>query len=243
MNKRNYHFCFCMAVSLLAATCFAQDQCAVIIQVKARTYGFHPSTLTKDERQQKSKQMDAFWNLVQTSGQQGIACLRQMIEKETTDTYFIFDGASLLSNLDKSGASDQAILDGLVRTDMKDVDPAAYVHLVLLLSKRNVDIGPAANKYLHSPNVTVYLPQHGGYKLDRVRGAILLYGGSDPALVDRYLIPELSSSDREVCSTAAIVLSQNITQASFKALTALGAMEIFSKEAQESVTLSGRGAR
>lgn len=225
---------FVVAV-LLAGACCAQDKCAALERAKARTYGFHPPTLTKEQRQQKSKQMDDFWNLAGKSGQPAIACLREMIAAEKTDTFFLFDGASLLASLDKSGASDPAILDGLVRTDMKDVTSDGYIGLCLRLSRRNVDIGAAAGKYLHAPNVTVYLPQHGAYKLDRISGAILLYGSSEPALVDKYLIPELSSPDREVRNTAAIILSQNLTEDSLKALSSLRAMENFSKEAQESV--------
>lgn len=225
---------FVMAV-LLVGACRAQDQCAVLAQAKARTYGFHPSSLTKDERQRRSKQMDEFWNLAEKSGQPGLACLREMIAAERTDTFFLFDGASLLANLDKSGASDRAILDGLVRTDMQDVASDGYIELCLRLSRRKVDIGAAARKYLRAPNVTVYLPQHGAYKLDRIRGAILLYGSSEPALVDKYLIPELSSPDEEVRSAAAIILSQNLTEDSLRALNSLGGMDKFSKEAQESV--------
>jgi len=158
-----------------------------------------------------------------------------MIAKEKTDTFFLFDGASLLATLDNSGASDGAILDGLARTDMQDVTSDGYIELCLRLSRRNVDIGVAAGKYLQAQNVTVYLPQHGAYKLDRIRGAILLYGSSEPALVDKYLIPELSSPDQEVRSTAAIILSQNLTEDSLKALNSLAAIENFSKEAQDSV--------
>ena len=221
-------------VVLLAGVACAQDKCAALARAKSRTYGFHPATLTDEERQQKSKQMDDFWNLAEKSGQPALACLREMIAAEKTDTYFLFDGASLLAKRDKSGASDPAILDALMRTDVNDVAFDGYIELCLHLSRRNVDIGAAAAKYLHAPNVTVYLPQHGAYKLDRIGGAVLLYGSSEPALVDKYLIPELSSPDQEVRSTAAIILSQNLTEDSLKAISSLGAMENFSKEAQDS---------
>jgi hypothetical protein len=235
MTGRTFRRGAFMMVGLLVGACCAQDQCAALARAKARTYGFHPATLTKEERQQKSKEMDEFWNLAEKSGQAGLACLREMVAAETTDTFFLFDGASLLANFDKSGASDRAILDGLVRTDMQDVASDGYIELCLRLSQRGIDIGAAAAKYLHAANVTVYLPQHGAYKLDRIRGATLLYGSSEPALTDKYLIPELSSTDEEVRSTAAIILSQNLTEDSLKALNSLGAMEKFSKEAQDSV--------
>jgi hypothetical protein len=235
MTGRAFHRSVFVMVGLFVGACCAQDQCAALAQAKARTYGFHPSTLTKEERQRKSAQMDAFWNLAEKSGQSGLACLREMIAAEKTDTFFLFDGASLLASFDKSGASDTAILDGLVRTDMQDVASDGYIEGCLRLSQRKVDIGAAAAKYLHAPNVTVYLPQHGAYKLDRIRGATLLYGSSEPALVDKYLIPALSSPDEEVRSTAAIIVSQNLTEDSLRALHSLGGVEKFSKEAQDSV--------
>jgi hypothetical protein len=221
---------------LLVATGAAQDPCSAVNQAKVKTYGFHPSKLSKQERDRKSKRMDEFWNQVQASGQRGSECVRQLISVEASDTYFLFDGASLLAHLDKSGSSDQSILSGLVRTDMEDVDPAGYIAVALQLSARNIDIGPAANKYLMAPNVTVYLPQHGAYELDRVRGAILLYGSLRPALVDSDLIPQLSSPEQEVRSTAAMILAQNMTEESLGALRSLGKMETFSKPAREWAT-------
>jgi hypothetical protein len=221
---------------LLVGTGVAQDPCSAINQAKTRTYDFHPSQLSKQEGEQKSKQMDEFWKLVQADGQRGLECVRQLIKREASDAYFLFDGASLLAQLDKSGASDQVILDGLARTDLKDVDPAGYIAVALQLSGRNIDIGAAAKKYLIAPNVTVYLPEHGAYQLDRVRGAILLYGSSRPAFVDRDLIPQLSSPDQEVRSTAAMILAQNMTEESFGALKSLGTMANFSKEAGEWAT-------
>jgi hypothetical protein len=235
MRKAGLGAC-CLLVSTLVSTGLAQDTCTDIAKAKAQTYGFHPATLTKAERDQKSAQMDTFWNLVKSGGQPAVACVRQLIAKESTDTYFLFDAASLLADLDPSGSSDKSILDGIARSDMKDVASDGYIYLCLKLSKRSIDIGPLAGKFLHAENVTVYLPQHGAYKLDRTRGAILLFGSMEPKLVDQYLIPELSSSDHEIRDTAALVLSLNLTEASYKALATLGSMENLSKEARESVT-------
>jgi hypothetical protein len=234
MNRTTLAVACSVSVLALAAPGLAQDTCAKVNQAKAQTYGFHPGTLTKAEREQKSSQMDAFWNLVQSYGKRGLACVRQLMANEPADTFFLFDGASLLAKFDKSGASDSAILDGIVRSNMQDVAPDGYISLCLQLSKRDVDIGRAADKYIHAENVTVYLPQHGAYKLDRVRGAILLYGSMKPELIDKHLIPELSSSEHDVREVAALVLSQNLTEESFRALAALGAMENFSEETRES---------
>jgi hypothetical protein len=118
---------------LLIASSFAQDPCATIRDAKQRTYGFHPYKLSKLERQQKTKEMDDFWNLVKQKGPAGLSCVRELIETEKEDQYFLFDAASILSTFDKSGDSDKAILDGLTRTDFQDVDASGYIYTALQL--------------------------------------------------------------------------------------------------------------
>lgn len=228
--------CLAIALMFLPLAAATQDVCSAVNQAKVRTYGFHPLALSKEQRTEKSRQMDAFWMLVRTGGKPGEACLRQLINNEKTDTYFLFDAAALLASIDKSGESDPSILDGLTRTELADVQPAAFIQLALELSHRGIDITPAAKTYLHAPKVTVYLPKHGAYELNRVRGATLLYGSCDPALVDRALIPELASTDSEIRNTAAMILGQNMTEASFKAVASLPPMNNLSKDARELIS-------
>src|ERR1700723_268618 len=163
---------------LLSAVCsIAQAaSCADFTSAKSRTYGFRPSQVTAAERNTKSQQMDVFWNLVKGMGPDGITCLRTLLASEQTDKFFLFDGASLLASLDHSAGSNQTILKALAATDLQDVQPDAFINLALRLAKQNVDISPAADNYLHAPKGTAYLARHGGYKLDRLQGAILLYG-------------------------------------------------------------------
>jgi hypothetical protein len=221
MSRTQVVLLFSIALGLRASL-LAQDPCATIRDAKQKTYGFHPAKLSKPEREQKSKQMDAFWDLVKQKGPEGLSCVRGQIETEKEDKYFLFDAASILAAFDQTGNSDKAILEGLLGTDLQDVDAAGYISVALQLSHRDVDIGPVANKYLHAPHVTTYLPRHGGYELDRARGAVLLYGSMSPAMVDQYLDAEIQSPDSEVRDTAAIMLSLNMTEASFKTIASLG---------------------
>jgi hypothetical protein len=167
-------------------------------------------------------------------GPDGIGCLRTLVETEQADKFFLFDGASLLASLDHSSGSNQAILKALAQTNLQDVQPDAFISLALRLSKQDVDISSAADNYLHAPKVATYLARHGGYKLDRLQGAILLYGSMPPALVDKSLSQEVQSSNEDARNTAAIVWSMNLTEASFKGLAALGDMKTFSNDARQS---------
>jgi len=222
---------------LLSAACsLAQAaSCVDVTAAKSRTYGFRPSQVTAAERNTRSQQMDVFWNLVKDMGPEGITCLRNLVETEQTDKFFLFDGASLLASLDHSAGSNQTILKALAGTNLQDVQPDAFISLALRLSKQDVDISSAADNYLHAPKVTTYLARHGGYKLDRLQGAILLYGSMPPTLVDKSLSQEVQDSNEDTRNTAAIVWSMNLTEDSVKGLAALRDMKTFSIEARQSV--------
>lgn len=209
--------------------------CADVTAAKSRTYGFRPSQVTAADRNRKSAEMDGFWSLVKSMGPDGIGCLRTLVEAEQADSFFLFDGGSLLASLDHSGGSNQAILKALAQTNLQDVQPDAFISLALRLAKQDVDISSAADNYLRAPKVTAYLARHGGYKLDRLQGAILLYGSMPPALVDKALSREVQGSNDDARNTAAIVWSMNLTEESFKGLAALGDMKTFSNEARQSV--------
>jgi hypothetical protein len=88
---------------------------------------------------------------------------------------------------------------------------------------------------MNAKNVTATLLVHGGYRLDRMAGAILLYGRMPPDMVDKYLAAEVASSTGESRDTAAVVWSLNMTEASFRGLAALGDMSGFSIGAREQV--------
>jgi hypothetical protein len=234
--KRELQLALALTFLLVTAYSFAQPaSCDQVVAAKSRTYGFRPSQVTAAERNTKSQQMDVFWNLVKGMGPDGISCLRTLVETEPTDKFFLFDGASLLASLDHSGGSNQAILKALAGTNLQDVQPDGFINLALRLAKQNVDISPAADNYLHAPKVTTYLARHGGYKLDRLQGAILLYGSMPPTLVDKSLAQEVQDTNEDTRNTAAIVWSMNLTEESFKGLAALGDMKNFSSEARQSV--------
>ncbi|MCI0351240.1 MAG: hypothetical protein L0Z53_17590 [Acidobacteriales bacterium] len=197
------------------------DPCIAIKAAKKSTYGFQPRNLSTKQQEAKNKQLDTFWNLANSHGAQGLECVAALLQAETSDTYFLFDAASLLAHFDRSGKRDQAVLDGLSRTDLRDLDMDGYIAVALQLSRHGADIGTIARKYLHEPKVTTYLARHGGYELNRVRGAILLYGSMQPALVDQLLAQEIASTGTEARETAAMVWSLNMTEASFKGLASL----------------------
>jgi len=203
--------------------------------MKNSIYGFHPVALNDKQRKDKSDQMDKFWTAVK-SRKGGGECLRQMLANEQTDGFFLYDGAQLLFSLEpRSTGNFELLRKALVTVDLADVQTAQFVRSTLRLAHAGYDTGPVAHRYMEAKDVTTYLPEHGAYKLDRVAGAILLYGSMDPAMADRYLALEAGSPSPESRDAAVIVWSINLTEASFKGLAALD-LSKFSPAIEKSIT-------
>lgn len=215
--------------------CFAQTTCKTIAEAEQKLYGFRPAKVSDSERKQKSAAMDSFWQLVLTSGPQGVACLRSLLEKQT-DTFAVFDEASLLYSLDRSPESLNIVARAVAKTDLADVQPADYVRMGLDLAKEGQDTEPIARNYINAKSdVTTYLPEHGAYRLDRAAGAILLYGVLPTDKIDDALSAEIKSRNPDTRNAAVTVWSLNMTARSFKGLADLGEMKDFSEEARRQV--------
>jgi hypothetical protein len=212
-----------------------QSNCSAIATVETKTYGFRPAKLSDRERKEKAAVMDSFWSLVKRSGPQGVACLRSLLEKQQ-DGFAVFDEASLLYSLDRSAESTGVVARAIAKTDLADVQAANYVGVALRLAQEGVDIEPIANNYLNAKNdVTTYLARHGGYKLDRTAGAILLYGIMPTDKIDEAISRAVNSDVAEVRNAAVVMWSLNMTERSFKGLAALGKLDGFSDEAKHQV--------
>jgi hypothetical protein len=210
-----------LGVFCAPARTFGQSSvCAKLQAAKTATYGFAPSRLSDAERKVKAKQMDQFWETTRTLGLSAIPCLQQMLGSDRNDPFFLFDGSSLLLSLDSSPVSLKVISTAVAGTDLKDVDPAGYIRLLLQLSRRDVDIGPLAEKYMKYPSVDTYLPEHGAMKLTRIDGALLLYGSMAPDLSEKYLETLAKQSNSETREAAVFALALNMTEASFRAFHA-----------------------
>jgi hypothetical protein len=212
-----------------------QETCKSIAAAEKTMYGFHPAKLTDAERKAKSAAMDSYWNLVKSSGPAGADCLRAQLQKQT-DGFAVFDEASLLYFLSTSAESRDAAAQAIAKADLSDVQPADYVRFALRLAHDGADIEPVAHNYLTAKNdVTTYLAAHGGFKLDRLAGALLLYAIMPTEKIDDALSKEVTSASAETRNAAAIVWSMNMTERSFKGLSAFGNMTEFTSETRRQV--------
>jgi hypothetical protein len=182
----------------------------------------------------KEKQVDAFWKLAESQGERGVTCLRRMLKSESTDSFFLFDGASLLLSLDDSQPSLVVVSDAASRADLGEINPAGYVELVLELAHHGIETGTLAERYMTYPKVDGYVAEH-SLALDRATGAIFLYGSMPPERADKYLVPLLSSQQSDVRGTAALQLALNMTQESYRALAGLPGIDTLPGYARKQV--------
>ncbi|MCC6141293.1 MAG: hypothetical protein IT389_11860 [Nitrospira sp.] len=202
------------------ATVITKPACAQIQQEKSRIYGFHPSRISKEEQKSRSNQMDQFWSSVKSQGQSGRECLKQLILAEQQDGFFVFDGTSLLMDMDQSPASLEVALAGLSKTNLKDIDSSGYIRMALFLFHKGLEITPLAEHYMIAQEVKGFVPQH-AMRLDRETGAFFLYGSMPITTADQSLVRMLSVPELPARSTAALMLSMSMTEESYTALKSL----------------------
>ena len=232
---RPFHFAPILLFLLLGAVATAQERgCAELQALKKETYGFRPAKLTEQQRTAKEEQIERFRRQAESQGERGVRCLREMLKAERKDTFFLFDGASLLLRLDDSQPSLAAVSEAAGRSDLGEINTANYVELVLELAQHGVDTGALAEKYVRYPQADGYIAER-SLAVDRATGATFLYGSMSAERADKYLVPLLAAKDSYVRGTAALELALAMTQASFRALAGLSGIDDLPEYAQKEV--------
>jgi hypothetical protein len=221
---------------LTAPGAFAQD-CRELEKSKKLIYGFKPPQLTDEQRTAKSKEMDKFWEQAKAQ-KDSQACIKQLLEAESANAFFLYDGAQLLMRLDKSQSVGtlQTVAKAIGRSDLNDVDLADYLQTVRMLDAKGIDTAALADKYITASQADAFIPQH-SLKVDRSIGAVFLYGTMAPEKVDDRLIPLLQSSNPEIKSAVIYMLSLNMSARSFTALKSLQGLNKKDQQMVDSVLI------
>lgn len=213
---------FVLAVSIsVAQAAVASDEkpatCESLQKSKSTTFGFHLAQLNEAQIDAKTKEMAAFWKQAEAAGPLGVNCIQQFLQAETYDHYFQFEAASWLFSRDKSPQTLELVRASIASTDLQETDPANYLSLALALSLEGVDVSALADRFLHSPNIVIQIPEH-ALDLDADTSALFLYGSMAPAAATAALLPELQAADLPVRSAAAHLLAEQMTEESYRAL-------------------------
>ncbi len=207
-------------LTLVSGGLAQNDPCAQLQLLKKEVYGFRAASLNQQQQAEKEKQVDRFWSAARAQGPRGVSCVREMLQAERRDAFFLFDASTLLLHLDDSPKSLEVIQGAASRADLAEINPAGYVELVLELAREGVDTSALAAKYMEYPNVDGFVPEH-SLPLDRATGAIFLYGSVRAEQADKNLIPLLQSKEKYVHDTVVLQLALNMTRESYRALAGL----------------------
>lgn len=148
-----------VALLLISSACFAQPLKDDIKQV----YDFSPSQLTREEQEKKIPPMDNFWNKVKGDTTTYLPALRAELQADGNPKFFYFEGGQLLLSLCKSLKDKQIVLNGILKTDLKDVDRRSLVSTLAYLAKAKLNTTAAALKIVDDKEFRFYLPEHSFY--------------------------------------------------------------------------------
>jgi hypothetical protein len=177
-------------VNAFAAVLYAQNEadCVTVNELIQATYNFKPSRLTDADRASKSSAMDRFWNTLQENPQQSVPCLKKALAQPNADRWFRFDGSTLLVEMDPSTESKAIQVRGYTEADLEDIDLRTWVSLLARRAVEGFDVSGAVRRWLEYPAARYSVPEHGGFTVNAVVGAVILFGSmsesqATPALV------------------------------------------------------------
>ncbi len=151
------------------------------------TYDFQPALLSDSQQEQKSAAMDKVWNLVKSRQRELLPCLRKALNDPQANNWFLFDGSNLLVSLDPSRASKDLQVRGYTAVNLNDVNFQVWVATLARLGSEGFDTSAAGERWLASSKAMYFLPQHGGFQVDKFLGGIFIFGSMD----ENYATPAL----------------------------------------------------
>jgi hypothetical protein len=211
-----------VTLSLAPGARAAQNPCGEFDRAVKATYNFKPSRL-KDEAESdaKSAAMDRFWERVKADKASLLPCLRNALRDPQSDPWFRFDGSNLLVSLDPSPASKAEQVRQYTAADLADVNLQVWVSTLARLGAEGFDVSEAGARWLALPKAEYYLHQHGAFKVDRLLGAIFIYGGMDEAQATPALLKIADAPDHPGREIALSLLLMQATPEAFRGLKGL----------------------
>jgi hypothetical protein len=183
-----------------------------------KIYDFEPSKLSIEEREQKSKELDAFWKEVEEDKEKLLPALREALRSDKTSAFFHFDGAQVLIVASPEPADFQLAADAIARADLKDIQQEVYFRFTHHLATRGADVTTAVGKILDSPGFEAFIPQH-VLTLDQARCAVYcILPMRDDLYSDQLIARLLKEKDPKATKSILLCLSSTVTEKARKAL-------------------------
>ena len=107
--------------------------------------------------------MDGFWSKVKADTTRYLPELRKELQLEGNPKFFYFEGGQLLLSLSKAVKDKQIVLDGILKSDLNDIDRRALVSTLNYLAKSKLNTTEAALMILDDTDFRIFLPEHSFY--------------------------------------------------------------------------------
>jgi hypothetical protein len=124
-------------------------------------YDFHPPQLSPEEREQKTRALDAFWQRCELDPDTCLPRLRAELRAPATPPFFFYDGAKLLLKMSRRADDRRLALQAIARSDVRDLAAADYLATVHALAVEGFDTTEAAFHILSVPDFTAVVPPRG----------------------------------------------------------------------------------
>ena len=184
-----------MGVIPYATYAQGKDPCAAFQETIKATYNFRPALLPDEAaRNKKSAEMDKVWKEVEAKPNESLPCLRKALEDPAADPWFRFDGSNLLVSLQPTDDSKKLQIKNYAATNLEDVHLMVWVGMLARLGAEGFNVSEPGERWLAFPKATYYLPVHGAAKVDKLLGAIFIFGSMDEAEATPVLLKIASSS-------------------------------------------------
>jgi hypothetical protein len=185
------------------------------------TYGFRPADLTAADQAVHLAAIDTFWNAVKANRRTLLPCLRAALTTPPDSGLFLVDGSNLLLSLDSSAGAKAIQVQAYTGVRLDDIDLSVWVRDLAQRGAEGFDISIAAERWLHYPDAHFYLPEHGAYEVQRLEGALYLYGSMPESLATPALIRIVTSPQDTARQDALALLMSQATSEALNALRAL----------------------
>ncbi|HEX8634067.1 MAG TPA: hypothetical protein VF703_07940 [Pyrinomonadaceae bacterium] len=186
------------------------------------TYNFKPALLeTEAESVAKSAAMDRFWNAVKAKPNELLPCLRAALADPQSDPWFRFDGSNLLVSVDPSPASKAEQVRQYTAVDLGDLNLEVWVSTLARRGAEGFDVSEAGARWLAYPNAKYYLPQHGAQEVDRLLGAIFIFGSMDETQATPALLKIAGAAEHPGRQNAISLLLMQATPEALRGLKAI----------------------
>lgn len=185
------------------------------------TYDFKPSKLSESQKTAKSAEMDVVWEKVKADQKRLVPCLIAALNAKTANSFFRFDGSTLLFSHDKSESSKKLLIESYSKSEIEDVDPRNWIAYILKFGLDGLDTSAAGDTWLRAKDPRYYLPQHGTLPVDKSVGALAIYGSMDEQFASPALLGIAEQVEHPGREIAVDLLTKLVTDEAFEGLARL----------------------